>query len=240
MKIAISAKTGTVESLIDQRFGRGRYFLLIDNDKFIMAIENQGAIQGHGAGIRAAQQLGELGIKAVITGNLGPNAANVLGQLGIKTYHASGMAKDAIERFYNNGLKEITDIAKPHSGIVKEKVKYNERIFFPLLEDNGLDSQISAHFGHAPFFGLYDTSTKYFTITDNTLSHTDPDKSPVDQIIEAVSPTTVFAHGIGARAIMLFKQKGIALKTGPYKTVNEVIANLDKLEEQASDCGHNH
>jgi len=239
MKIAISTEKDRIESLIDQRFGRCKYFLVVEteNNNLLDAVENEGAIQGHGAGIKAAQQLGELGIKAVITGDVGPNAANVLEQLGIKTYHASGTAKDAVEKFNNNELEGITDIAEPKSGVVSKETK-DERIFFPLLDKNGVDSQISPHFGHAPFFGLYDTKTEEFKITDNKLSHTDPNKSPVDQIVEAVNPTTVFAHGIGARAIMLFNEKGIALKTGFYKTVKEAIANLDKLEEQTSDCGH--
>jgi len=241
MKIAISAEKDTEESLIDQRFGRCKYFLVIDAEKnqLIEAVENKGAIQGHGAGIKAAQQIGELGVKAVITGDVGPNAANVLEQLGIKTYHASGTAKEAVEKFNNNELKGITEIAEPKSGVVSNETK-DERIFFPLLDKNGEDSRISPHFGHAPFFGLYDTQTEELTITENTLSHTDPNKSPVDQIVEAVNPTTIYAQGIGGRALMLFAEKNIAVKTGPYRKVNDAIENLDKLDNQTSDCGHKH
>jgi len=241
MKIAISTEKDSIESLIDQRFGRCKYFLVVDTEKneLVKAVENEGAIQGHGAGIKAAQQIGELGVEAVITGDIGPNATNVLEQLGIKTYHASGTAKEAVEKFNNNELKGITEIAEPKSGVVSNETK-DERIFFPLLDKNGEDSRISPHFGHAPFFGLYNTQTEELTITENTLSHTDPNKSPVDQIVEAVNPTTVFAHGIGARAIMLFNERGIALKTGSYETVKEAIANLEKLKEQTSDCGHAH
>jgi predicted Fe-Mo cluster-binding NifX family protein len=241
MKIAISSDGESIESAVDQRFGRCKYFLIVEIDgkeiKGVKAVENEGAIQGHGAGIKAAQQIGDLGVEAVITGNLGPNATNVLGELGIKAYQASGPAREALEKFISDGLEEIKEIAPAHSGAQPDKGT-SERIFFPLLEDKGMDSEISQHFGHAPFFGLYDTGTKELKITENTLDHTDPDKSPVDQIVEAVNPTTVFALGIGGRAIGLFNEKGIALKTGDYKTVKEAIENLDKLEEQTQSCGH--
>jgi len=255
--IIITSEGDTLDSMIDQRFGRCRHFLVVDteNNELVKAVENQGAIQGHGAGIKAAQQVGELNVGAVITGQIGPNAAEVLNQLGIRTYHASGIVKDAVDDFSIGKLDEINKTAEPHSGMELEKEqgkqmqrgqkdekeeKTGERIFFPLLDDNGMDSLISSHFGHAPFFGLYDTAAEELKITDNTLSHTDPDKSPVDQIIEAVNPTIVFAQGIGAKAVMLFNEKGIALKTGPYEKVKDALANLDKLEEQTSDCGHGH
>lgn len=244
MKIAVSTENDTIQSLIDQRFGRCRYFLVVEATgkeiKEVKAFENEGAVQGHGAGIKAAQQVSELEVDAVITGNLGPNATEVLVELGIKAYQGSGKAKEAVEKFLKGELSEITEIAKAHSRQDKPEEQAEERIFFPLLDNNGPDSEISGHFGHAPFFGLYNTKSKKLIITRNTLSHTDPNKSPVDQIIEAVNPTTVFALGIGGRAIELFNARGVCLKTGDYRTVKEVINNLDKLESQTASCGHMH
>ncbi len=257
MKIAISSTGEDLRSEIDTRFGRCQYFLIVDIEddqiKSSLAVENEGAIQGHGAGIKAAQQIGELKAEAVITGNLGPNATTILSQLGIKAYQASGPAEDAVKKFISKELSEISEIAEPHAGMpaqeqvtpaqeqtetpAQEQVK-SERMFFPLLNKNGMDSEISPHFGHAPFFGLYDTGTKELTITENTLEHTDPSKSPVDQIVESVNPTTVFAQGIGGRAIGLFDEKGISLKTGPYRIVKEAIEHLDSLEDLTTSCGH--
>ncbi|MCK5282119.1 MAG: hypothetical protein KAK00_01815, partial [Nanoarchaeota archaeon] len=71
----------------------------------------------------------------------------------------------------------------------------------------------------------------------NNLDHTDPTLSPIDQIEKAVNPTTIFAKGIGGRAINIIAQKGLSLKTGDYSTVKEVIENLDKLENQTESCG---
>ena len=242
MKIAISSDGDTVESKVDQRFGRCKYFIIVDtkDKEKVEAVENQGDIQGHGAGIKAGQQIGELGAEAVITGNLGPNATAILKQLGIKAYHASGSVKEAINACMDNKLEEINEIAEPHSGMSNKEESKGERIFFPLLDNKGEDSKISQHFGHAPFFGVYDVTKKELKIIENNLDHTDPNKSPIDQIEEAVNPTTIFAKSIGGRAIDIIAQKGLSLKTGDYDTVKEVIENLDKLQDQTESCGHKH
>jgi predicted Fe-Mo cluster-binding NifX family protein len=240
MKIAISADSNMIDGKIDQRFGRCKYFIIVDTekkDKF-KAVENDGALQGHGAGIKASEQIGELSVKAVITGNLGPNATKVLEKLEIRPYHSSGSIKNAIDDYIEDKLDEIKEVSEPHTKKVKDKTKKAERIFFPLLDNQGMDSEISQHFGHAPFFGIYDVEKSELKIIPNDLNHTDPNKSPIDQIEETVNPTTIFAKGIGGKAISLIAQKGLQLKTGDYTTVKEVIDNLDKLEEQNQSCGH--
>ena len=242
MRIAISNQENNINGLIDQRFGRCKYFIIVEVEnneiKTTNAVENQGALQGHGAGLKAAEQIGKLKVDTVITGDLGPNATNILKQLGIKSYHAGGKANDAVNDYLNNNLKEINEIATPHNTNSQIQNNNSEKIFFPLLDNNGEDSKISEHFGHAPFFGLYNVEQKTLDITKNDLDHTDPDQSPIDQIQKAVNPTTIFAKGIGGRAIDLIKEKGLKLKTGNYSTVKEVINNLDNLSSQSTSCGH--
>ena len=242
MRIAISNQENNINGLIDQRFGRCKYFIIVEVEnneiKTTNAVENQGALQGHGAGLKAAEQIGKLKVDTVITGDLGPNATNILKQLGIKSYHAGGKANDAVNDYLNNNLKEINEIATPHNTNSQIQNNNSEKIFFPLLDNNGEDSKISEHFGHAPFFGLYNVEQKTLDITKNDLDHTDPNQSPIDQIQKAVNPTTIFAKGIGGRAIDLIKEKGLKLKTGNYSTVKEVIVNLDNLSSQNTSCGH--
>jgi predicted Fe-Mo cluster-binding NifX family protein len=244
MKIAITSQNKTLESQIDQRFGRCKYFLIVEIDKNKItkteAILNQGAEQGHGAGIKAAEQVGELRVNSILTGELGPNATAVLEKLNIEAYRASGKAKDAIKKFLKNELETISETATPNSGTTSIKKAIGERIFFPLLDNNGEDSEISQHFGHAPFFGVYDVEKKKLTVIKNELNHTDPNKSPIDQIEETVHPTTIYAKGIGGRALDIIAKKGLSLKTGDYLTVKEAIKNLDKLKTQTQDCGHKH
>jgi len=244
MRIAITCKDNNLDSMIDQRFGRCKYFLIVDIDKNKItkteAVLNEGAEQGHGAGIKAAEQIGELNVESLLTGQLGPNATAVLDKLGITAYQASGKAKEAITKFLNNELEVISETSEPHSGMANKEKSKGERIFFPLLDDNGLDSEISEHFGHAPFFGVYDVQKKELKIIENNLDHTDPTKSPIDQIEEAVHPTTIFAKGIGGRAIGIIAEKGLSLKTGDYSTVKEAVKNLGKLRNLTQSCGHEH
>ncbi|MFP4190076.1 MAG: NifB/NifX family molybdenum-iron cluster-binding protein [Candidatus Woesearchaeota archaeon] len=122
--------------------------------------------------------------------------------------------------------------------IKNEKKDKNEKIFFPLLDDRGLESRISQHFGHAPYFGLYDMDKKDFKIISNDLDHHDKDKTPIDQIVEAVNPTTIFAKSVGQRAITLIRGKGLGLKTGEFSTVREVLENFEDLHDQIESCGH--
>ncbi|MBT3297902.1 NifB/NifX family molybdenum-iron cluster-binding protein [archaeon] len=244
MEIAISTNGNSLDSLVDQRFGRCNYFLVIEllNQEIInfKAVENEGAKQGHGAGIKAAQQINKLNVNFLITGNLGPNAANVLNQSEIKVYQGTGNIREVIEKFNNNELKEISQTVEGHSNTETIKEKSDERIFFPLINDKGIDSDISTHFGHAPYFGVYDKVKNELKIIEMKLDHTNSTKSPVDQIIETVNPTTIFALGIGARAIQLFNEKGISIKTGNFKIVKEVIENWDKLDSQIKSCAYGH
>lgn len=241
MKIAISSEGNNLDSMVDQRFGRCKFFIFLDTDdkENFTVEENQGAIQGHGAGIKAAEQIGEQGAKVVITGALGPNSTNVLSQLNIKSFHASGKLKDVISDFIEGKLNEINETVAPKSGLVQEsnnKILKKNKIFIPLLNKEGVKSKISDHFGNAPFFGLYDLDKKKLEIIENNLNHSDPTKSPIDQIEELINPAIIFAKGIGGRAIEIIAQKGICLKTGDYDTIEEVINNYDLLENQTKSC----
>ena len=46
-----------------------------------------------------------------------------------------------------------------------------------------------------------------------------------------LKPDIVFSLGMGQRAIRLFNEKRVKLRSGNYKTVKEVIENIDNLEE---------
>ena len=121
MKIVVSATGETLESQIDPRFGRCQYFLLVEAEgsevKTVKAVPNEGAAQGHGAGIRAAQQVGNLGAEKIITGNLGPNAFNALTQLGLESYRATGVAKDAVDKLLKGELPKIATTVPDHFGM---------------------------------------------------------------------------------------------------------------------------
>jgi len=109
MKIAISASGPDLEAQVDPRFGRCRYFIVIDSDTAqFESVENDAASSSGGAGISTAQMISGKGIGTVLTGNCGPNAFQVLSAAGITVITGvSGKIKNAIEG-YKSGMYQTT------------------------------------------------------------------------------------------------------------------------------------
>lgn len=111
MKIAITATGKDMSSTVDPRFGRAKYFFVVDTDTDEGAAHdnapNLNAAQG--AGIQAGETVARLGAKAVVTGNVGPKAFRILNAAGIKVYLAGeGTVADAVRRFKAGELPEAS------------------------------------------------------------------------------------------------------------------------------------
>ncbi len=119
MKIGISAMEASLDADMDPRFGRCRYFIIVDPESMqFEAIENSSATAPGGAGIATAQMVASKGVEAVLTGNCGPNAHQVLLAAGIKVMTgASGKVQDVIKSF-NSGHFEASSqpTVAPHFG----------------------------------------------------------------------------------------------------------------------------
>jgi predicted Fe-Mo cluster-binding NifX family protein len=82
MKIGISSTGKDLDAVVDQRFGRCQYFLIVDSETMkLKAISNESTLASGGAGIQAAQIVTKEGVNSVITGNIGPNAFSILQSL---------------------------------------------------------------------------------------------------------------------------------------------------------------
>jgi predicted Fe-Mo cluster-binding NifX family protein len=110
MKIAVSTNGKDLESTIDERFGRCRYFLIIETDNMrYEVVENTHAGLSTGAGIQAAGLVGSKGVEAVITGNCGPKAMRVFDATDIKLILGQhGVVKDAVERLIHGEISPPT------------------------------------------------------------------------------------------------------------------------------------
>ena len=109
MKIAVTSQGPTLESDVDPRFGRARYFIVADTEtgEFRAVDNEQNLNAAQGAGIQAAQLVAAQGIEAVLTGHCGPKAFQVLTAAGIKIFNgADGTVADAIERLKSGELTE--------------------------------------------------------------------------------------------------------------------------------------
>lgn len=102
MKIAVSAAGQTAFSLVDPRFGRCPYFLMMETDSMSTTVcSNESAGLQGGAGIQAAAFLADKGVKVVLTGRCGPNALLALAAAGIELYEALGgiPVQEAVDKF---------------------------------------------------------------------------------------------------------------------------------------------
>jgi predicted Fe-Mo cluster-binding NifX family protein len=120
MKIAVTSTGKTLESEVDQRFGRAAYFVIVDTDLLIFrAIENDNIAAAGGAGVASAKLVIDAGTEVAITGNCGPNAERTLRAAGIKVYTgAKGTVGEAIELFKNGKLaKAAGPNVQSHFGI---------------------------------------------------------------------------------------------------------------------------
>ncbi|MBN2334202.1 NifB/NifX family molybdenum-iron cluster-binding protein [Candidatus Bathyarchaeota archaeon] len=108
MKIAVSSTGGNLESAVDPRFGRCTTFIVVDTETMeAEAVSNTSIGAAHGAGIGAAQSVARLGVKAVVTGHVGPNAHMALSGAGVEVYTgAQGTVKNAVEMFKGGRLSK--------------------------------------------------------------------------------------------------------------------------------------
>jgi predicted Fe-Mo cluster-binding NifX family protein len=125
MKICISSKGDSVDSIMDPRFGRAAYFVITDIDTMESEIiENLAAASGGGAGIASGQMMADKGVEAVITGNVGPNAMNVLKAAKIEIYRGeSASVQENIEKYKKGLLEKINTTVPSHSGMSSQEEK---------------------------------------------------------------------------------------------------------------------
>ena len=120
MKIGLSSTGENLDANVDQRFGRCKYFLIVDTESMkFEVLSNENAMASGGAGIQSAQTIAKTGAEAVVTGNVGPNAFQTLSAAGIKIFTgASGTIKESIEKYKKGELKETeTHSVDSHSGM---------------------------------------------------------------------------------------------------------------------------
>ena len=108
MKIVVTSQGLDGNSQVDPRFGRARSFIVwdTDTDEFSVHDNRQNVNAMQGAGIKAGRTVVDLGVEAVITGNVGPQAFATLQTANVKVYpNASGTVKEAVEQLKAGKLR---------------------------------------------------------------------------------------------------------------------------------------
>jgi len=112
MKVAITSQGPEMNSAADPHFGRAKYFIVVDTETGEFSAhdntQNLNAVQG--AGIQAGRNVVDLGVEAVISGNVGPKAFDTLQAGEVKVYiGASGTVADALEKFKAGELECVSN-----------------------------------------------------------------------------------------------------------------------------------
>ena len=108
MKLAVTSQGKTLQSPLDPRFGRAKYFMVVDTETgAFSAVDNAVNLNAaQGAGIQAGKRVAELGVNALITGHVGPKAFSTLQAAGVKIHiGTAGTVAEAIEQFKAGKLK---------------------------------------------------------------------------------------------------------------------------------------
>ena len=110
MKVAVTSQGKELISEVDQRFGRAKYLLVVNAETGNFTVHNNelnlNAVQG--AGIQTGQNIANLDVEAVITGNVGPNAFKTLSAANVKIFLAEKQTiAKAVESFKAGGLEEV-------------------------------------------------------------------------------------------------------------------------------------
>jgi len=103
--------------------------------------------------------------------------------------------------------------------------------------NNGLDSIVAQHFGHAPFFILVDMDNGEVTCTQGIANPFVEGHAPgqVPGFIKEQNADVMLSGGMGGRAIQFFEEAGIKAATGASGTVRLSLENYfgGKLTEAA-------
>lgn len=111
MKVGVAIEENTINSRLDDRFGRANYFaiLTLENNeiKDTIFIENKFKDEASGAGQKLAMFLKENKVDQVIVPELGPKARVALKELEIKAFKKNIIAnlEEAIENLKQNKLE---------------------------------------------------------------------------------------------------------------------------------------
>jgi len=109
IRTAVTSQGEEPSSQIDPGFGRARWLVVVYTETGKSEVHdnavNLNAVQG--AGIQTRQNVANLGVDAVITGNIGPNAFRTLDAAGVRIFLAEKQTvEEAIGALRASGLKE--------------------------------------------------------------------------------------------------------------------------------------
>ena len=120
------------------------------------------------------------------------------------------------------------------------------RLVIPVLNNADLDSQVSDHFGRAPYFAVVEIDDKgevqKHSIMPNVSEHRGGFGKPADHLLK-MDPDAIVAMRMGSRAINLFQEAKVAVLRTSENIVRDVIdayknGDLIELTEGCLEARH--
>lgn len=113
MKICVTSESEGLDAIIDTKFGRCGYLVIVDPDTMeFESISNEDIPDSGSPCERIVQTIKNKGVDVVITRKVGPNAFKKLSEANIKMVTgASGTVGEAVEMFKSGGLSEAHSLA---------------------------------------------------------------------------------------------------------------------------------
>ena len=114
MKIAVTSYGEDLLGKVDRSFGRAKWFVVVNTEKGTLEAHSnkQNVNAAQGAGIQAAQNISNLGVDVVLTGNVGPNAFRTLSAASIKIFIVDKDIEtvgDALSEWKADRLQEVSE-----------------------------------------------------------------------------------------------------------------------------------
>ena len=109
MIICITSQGEERSSNVDPRFGRCSYFCFYNTESGEYRFEpNQFASGVGGVGVQTSEYMAQQDVKAILTGQVGPNAFKTLNAAGIDVYPRAEGTIEAVVQSFLNGEYEKT------------------------------------------------------------------------------------------------------------------------------------
>ena len=95
------------------------------------------------------------------------------------------------------------------------------KIAISVLDTNGLDAQVSPHFGRCPYVALVEAEGQEVSSVETIANPYYPQHEPgqVPAFIHSLGAQVMLSGGMGGRAVAFFRQYGIEAATGAAGTV---------------------
>lgn len=115
------------------------------------------------------------------------------------------------------------------------------RIVIPVVNETGLDSRLSEHFGRTPYFAVVELDENGQVVSQRTVpnvgEHFGGSGRRADSILQ-LKPNVIITYGMGPRGLSIYQDVRVAVLRANASTVREVIAayNKDEMEELTEGC----